>query len=169
MKLQITITVDEEKLIKEKGYSSIEEARNEDFDIQHSIEKTLEDFELSEQGITIDSVEVIVEEKNEIYFDEDLSSEEDVLVKEDLMEHFTTLLDETYGSDSYDFVKFHAEDEDDLPDGGWTGNVYVKLGKRVFELNIEFHTDWCGDWSVRANLPDGFTLIGVKEITPEIA
>lgn len=102
---------------------------------------------------------------NEIYYDEDFSSEEEIPENvDDLLEFFVELgekIDDDYFSD---FVRAYADD-DDLPDGGWEDTIFVKRGNRTFELDIEFHTEWCGDWSVRANLANGFTVLAVRETT----
>ena len=179
MKIQITMVVDETILAEFQGFDSIEQFRNEFHkkyeigvttkDIVHELlEEALEDQDLDylsiEKVIVVDENESTIK-SNSIFpiLDEDLSSDVEVPTDVDLMEFFEDLLEEKFGKSSYDWVCSYAEDEDDLPDGGWTSNVYVKRGNRTFELEIEFETQWCGDWSVRANLPDGFSLLKVTE------
>lgn len=78
------------------------------------------------------------------------------------------LIEEKLEGEYYYWAQSYAEDEDNLPDGGWIAGVHVKLGSRTFELEVEVETEWCGDWSVRANLIAGYNILNVKETTQTI-
>jgi hypothetical protein len=174
MKIQVTFEIDEVKYRKDQG---IEEG--EDFDIKESFEELVyEKLDKPKWGVAIveNSFKKIVvasgsddntDDEDEIYYDDDFSSEEEVPSDvDDLLEYFTELGEKIHGNyGATDFIRACAEDDDDLPDGGWTDTINVKRGSRTFELEIEFETEWCGDWSVRANLASDYTILSVKETT----
>jgi len=171
MKIQVTFEIDEAQYRKDQG---VEEG--EEFDIKESFEELVfEKMDKPKWGVEVveGSFKKIVvasgadeDEDDEIYYDDDFSSEQEIPADvDDLLEYFTELSEEIHEDYKSDFIRACAEDEDDLPDGGWTDTINVKRGSRIFELEIEFETEWCGDWSVRANLPSDYTILSVKETT----
>ena len=174
MKLQIIINVDEDLLVKSEGFETMKElveaysqsSESIIIDIVKEIELLTLDYISIDEIKPITNAEIVPEA---IKFEEELCSLEEIPIGIDLYEYFTDLLDEVYcgenEDDGYYFAQKYAEDENNLPDSGWTSNVYSKIGSREFELLIQFNTEWCGDWSVRANLFDGFKLHSVTEIT----
>jgi hypothetical protein len=173
MKIQVTFEIDEAQYRKDQG---VEEG--EEFDIKESFEELVfEKLDKPKWGVEVveGSFKKIVvasgadedeDNEDEIYYDDDFSSEEEIPADvDDLLEYFTELSEEIHGDYKSDFIRACAEDEDDLPDGGWTDTINVKRGSRTFELQIEFETEWCGDWSVRANLASDYTILSVKETT----
>jgi hypothetical protein len=173
MKIQVTFEIDEAQYRKDQG---VEEG--EEFDIKESFEELVfEKMDKPKWGVEVveGSFKKIVvasgadedeDDEDEIYYDDDFSSEEEIPADvDDLLEYFTELSEEIHEDYKSDFIRACAEDEDDLPDGGWTDTINVKRGSRTFELEIEFETEWCGDWSVRANLASDYTILSVKETT----
>lgn len=59
----------------------------------------------------------------------------------------------------YDFFDF------ELPDEGANTTQYFKIGNKLYEVETHCEAEWCGDWSVRANLPGKVAVISIKEIT----
>lgn len=170
MKIQVIFEIDEKQYLKDQGVET-----GEEFSIIESFEELVSDkLNKPKWGVSVDSVKEIKavsddeddedDKPDEIYYDDDFSSEEEIPESvDDLLEFFVELgqkIDKDYGSD---FAKHYADD--DLPDGGWQDTIYAKRGERTFEIDIEFHTEWCGDWSVRANLATGFTVLAVRETT----
>ena len=129
------------------------------------IEKDIENIKsVVEKRIAKEEKAKLPKPKPVIYYDSDLSDDETIVPENaDLMEYFDELLETKIGRDCYDFVTAYGGDV--LPDMGWEEDIDVKLHNRTFKLKMSFETQWCGDWSVRANLPDGYTLIGVTETT----
>jgi hypothetical protein len=178
MKLQITVDVDLPLYLKKLGYKTLEEAEADedvDFDLMESLDEEINE-KLYKLGIEVESIKKIVvasgeddnDNEDEIYYEDDFSSDDEEVPADvdDLLEYFTELGEKIHGQyGASDFIRFCAEDDDDLPDGGWTDTINVKRGSRTFELEIEFETEWCGDWSVRANLPSDYTILSVKETT----
>jgi len=171
MKIQVTFEIDEAQYRKDQG---VEEG--EEFDIKESFEELVFDkLDKPKWGVEVveGSFKKIVvasgadeDDEDEIYYDDDFSSEEEIPADvDDLLEYFTELSEEIHEDYKSDFIRACAEDEDDLPDGGWTDTINVKRGSRTFKLEIEFETEWCGDWSVRANLASDYTILSVKETT----
>ena len=174
MRIQVTFNIDEAKYRKDQGVED-----GEEFDIKESFEELVYDkLDKPRWGVEVveDSFKKIIvasgsdededEDEDEVYYDDDFSSEEEIPDDvDDLLEYFTELSEEIHSDYKSDFIRACAEDDDHLPDGGWTNTILVKRGSRTFELEIEFETEWCGDWSVRANLPSDYTILSVKETT----
>ena len=167
MEVNVVFSIDLKTFAKKCDLTveEFKETYSDEKSLNELIEEILEE-RLSKFGFNTSNVEVVSSEyklATEIFYDDDLSSEEEIPSDiTDLIEYFVELT-ETF--ESYDFVKAYADDEDDLPDSSWTSIFHVKRGSRTFALEVEFHTEWCGDWSVRKNLPDGFTIKNVTETT----
>jgi hypothetical protein len=92
---------------------------------------------------------------------------------------YPDLDNDTYGGDTYEErIKSIVDEEDDyfkdklygcdIPDDGSDFDEYLKIGGKVFLVDIHCKADWCGDWSVRANLPGELSVTGIKEIEYEL-
>lgn len=53
---------------------------------------------------------------------------------------------------------------DDLDDDGADDTIYFMIGDKLYEVGIHCEAEWCGDWSVRANLPGTVSTTTIKEI-----
>jgi len=55
-------------------------------------------------------------------------------------------------------------DDDEIPDGGASCIQYIRIGVNLYEVSLHCEADWCGDWSVRANLVGDISVTNIKEI-----
>jgi hypothetical protein len=53
---------------------------------------------------------------------------------------------------------------DDLPDEGVSVDDFVMVGDKLFKLKVHCSAEWCGDWSLRCNLPDEITVTSITQI-----
>ena len=55
--------------------------------------------------------------------------------------------------------------DEDLDDDGADINDYYMIGDKLYDVELHCEAEWCGDWSVRANLPGEVTVVTIREIT----
>ena len=114
--------------------------------------KTLEEERMLEEEIK----RLQKEEKAKIKYIEDDFSFDDLPSGTTVKE----LIEETL--DDVKFDMFY--DSDGLPDGGVNKTIYVKVGPKIWEVQVHCESEWVGDWSVRKNLPGDAHVNSMKEV-----
>lgn len=51
-----------------------------------------------------------------------------------------------------------------LPDDDFEGTIYCLFKTKYYAIKILFVTEWCGDYSVRANLVSSIEILDIKEL-----
>lgn len=75
------------------------------------------------------------------------------------------------GRDVDDFIRDTVPEIDDLfdcedvEDGDVEMTYYVKVGDKIYELELTCEAEWVGDWSMRCNVPGTIEVGEIKEIT----
>jgi hypothetical protein len=68
--------------------------------------------------------------------------------------------DKVENCDWYDFI-----DEEYIPDEGADTEELFKIGDKLYNVKLHCEAEWCGDWSVRANLAGDISITEIEEIT----
>lgn len=81
---------------------------------------------------------------------------------------------DTNGKELGDFIEIVVSDDkydtvmnacdDDLDDSGVDYIEYLKIGDKLYKVNLHCSAEWCGDWSVRKNLPGDITIKSFGEV-----
>ncbi len=75
------------------------------------------------------------------------------------------------GEDVDDFIRDTVPEIDDLfdcedvEDGDADREYYVKVGDKIYQLELTCEAEWVGDWSMRCNVPGTVEVGTIKEIT----
>lgn len=75
------------------------------------------------------------------------------------------------GEDVDDFIRDTVPTIDDLftcedvEDGDAEREYYVKVGDKIYQLELTCEAEWVGDWSMRCNVPGTKEVGTIKEIT----
>lgn len=95
----------------------------------------------------------IREEKSKIYIDEVYPPLDFGITIEDYIKNII---------DNEEWYDVFADD--DFPDEGIDENFYYMVGEKLYMVELHCDAEWCGDWSVRANLPGDVSVSTITEI-----
>ena len=124
---------------------------------KEQIELAFQDIKISPEIINdfFNAIDEVILKEQELYIDSDniFYVSEDINHKEYLSKHIAN------GDGYWDLFI-----EDNLPDYGVDEIEYFKVNSIIYKVKIHCDVDWCGDWSVRKNLPTSWYLTDIEEI-----
>jgi hypothetical protein len=76
-------------------------------------------------------------------------------------EHLMDFIDEVISENNSEYAR---DQSDVIPDEGVNYSAYIKIGDKIYKCNVFCEAEWCGEWSMRCNIPGSATIKSFGEV-----